>query len=146
MRSLLAPEDAQPGRSETTEERAQDGEKRRRAYPTIAVLLPAVGLRASGSASMGEVKATDLWRHGQRGWPPQFPVAQFPNPPLLLAFVGWGLAAASDGTPHEIGRVAFRVGLVVWAYGEMMRGVNWFRRLLGAGVLVWTLADLAGEP
>ncbi len=94
---------------------------------------------------MGEVKATDLWRRGQEGWPRGFPVAQFPNPPLLLAFAGWELAAVSDGTAHEIGRVAFTLGLLIWAYGETTRGVNWFRRLLGTGVLVWTLANLAGE-
>jgi hypothetical protein len=94
---------------------------------------------------MGEVTAANLWRRGQEGWPRGFPVAQFPNPPLLLAFAGWGLAAASDGTAHEIGRVAFTLGLLVWAYEETTRGANWFRRLLGAGVLVWTLANLASE-
>jgi hypothetical protein len=26
-----------------------------------------------------------------------------------------------------------------------MGGVNWFRRLLGVGVLVWLVANLAGE-
>lgn len=100
---------------------------------------------ASGSESMGKVKAADLWRRGQEGWPRRFPVAQFPNPPLLFAFAGWGLAAASDGTAHQIGRVAFTLGLIVWAYKETMGGVNWFRRLLGAAVLVWTLANLVRE-
>ncbi len=94
---------------------------------------------------MGNVKAADLWRRGQEGWPRQFPVAQFPNPPLLFAFAGWGLAAASDGTAHKIGRVAFTLSLIVWAYEETMEGVNWFRRLLGAGTLVWTIANLARE-
>ncbi len=94
---------------------------------------------------MGEVKAADLWHRGQEGWPRGFAVAQFPNPPLLLAFAGWGLAAVSDGTAHEIGRVAFTLALLVWAYGEATRGVNWFRHLLGAAVLIWTLANLASE-
>jgi hypothetical protein len=35
--------------------------------------------------------AAELWRHGQEGWPQRFPIAQFPNPPPLLAFAGWGL-------------------------------------------------------
>jgi hypothetical protein len=63
----------------------------------------------------------------------------------LVAFLGWGLAVASDGTAHEIGRVAFTLGLVVWACGEAVAGVNWFRRLLGVGALVWVLTDLLGE-
>lgn len=90
--------------------------------------------------------AAELWRRGQEGWPQRFPIAQFPNPPLLLAFAGWGLAAASSGTAHEIGLVVFTLGLAVWACGEAMGGVNWFRRLLGVGALVWIVAKLAGEP
>jgi hypothetical protein len=70
---------------------------------------------------------------------------QFPNPPLLLAFAGWGLAAVADGTPHDVGRAVFTLGLAVWAWGEAVLGVNWFRRLLGAGALVWIVATLAGE-
>jgi hypothetical protein len=33
----------------------------------------------------------------------------------------------------------------VWALEEAVRGVNWFRRLLGVGVLVWIVVSLAGE-
>jgi hypothetical protein len=94
---------------------------------------------------MTTLSAAEFWRGAQRGCPPRFPIAQFPNPPLLLAFAGWGLAAASGGTTHKIGRVAFMLGLAVWAYEEAVGGVNWFRRLLGAGALVWILAGLAGE-
>jgi hypothetical protein len=31
----------------------------------------------------------------------------------------------------------------VWAYLELTEGVNWFRHLLGAGCLVWTVLHLA---
>jgi hypothetical protein len=89
--------------------------------------------------------AAELWRRGQEGWPQRFPIAQFPNPPLLLAFAGWGCAVASSGPTHEIGRVAFTLGLAVWACGEATGGINWFRRLLGVGALVWIIAKLAGE-
>jgi hypothetical protein len=97
---------------------------------------------ASVSASMNRVTAAELWRLGQEGWPRRFPIAQFPNQPLLVAFAGWTLAIASDGTTHEIGRVVFMLGLAVWACGEATRGVNWFRRLLGLGALAWIIADL----
>jgi hypothetical protein len=33
----------------------------------------------------------------------------------------------------------------VWAWEETVSGVNWFRRLLGAGALIWVVAGLAGE-
>src|ERR1700692_3917147 len=35
---------------------------------------------------MSAVTTAELWRRGQVGWPRRFPVAQFPTPPLLLAF------------------------------------------------------------
>jgi hypothetical protein len=91
------------------------------------------------------VTTGELWRRGQLGWPRRFPIAQFPNPPLLLAVAGWGLAAASSGKAHDVGRAVFTLGLAVWAWEEMVGGVNWFRRLLGTGALVWIVASLAGE-
>jgi hypothetical protein len=91
------------------------------------------------------VTAAELWRRGQVGWPRRFPIAQFPNPPLLLALGGWGLAAMAGGTPHDVGRAVFTLGLAVWAWEEAVSGVNWFRRLLGAGALVWIVADLSGK-
>lgn len=91
------------------------------------------------------MSAAELWRRGQEGWPRGFPIAQFPNPPLLLAFAGSGLAAATDGTAHDVGRAVFTIGLGVWAWGETVDGANWFRHLLGAGALVWIVVRLAGE-
>jgi hypothetical protein len=87
---------------------------------------------------------TQLWWRGQVGWPRRFVVAQFPNPPLLIALVGSGLASAARGTPHEVGHVVFMLGLAVWALEEIVGGANWFRRLLGTGALVWIVAGLVG--
>ncbi|HXD55515.1 MAG TPA: hypothetical protein VN618_12220 [Solirubrobacteraceae bacterium] len=89
--------------------------------------------------------AAELWRRGQEGWPRRFPIAQFPNSPLLLAFAGLGVEAATDGAAHDVARIAFLLGLAVWALEEAARGVNWFRRLLGVGALIWLLVTLAGE-
>jgi hypothetical protein len=94
---------------------------------------------------MGAVTVGALWRRGQVGWPRSFPIVQFPNPPLLVAFAGWGLAAVTRGTAHDLGRSVFVVGLGVWALGEAAAGVNWFRRLVGAGALVWIVAVLVGK-
>jgi uncharacterized membrane protein len=91
------------------------------------------------------VTATELWRRGQDGWPRRFPIVQFPNAPLLLAFAGSVLAAVADGTAHDVGRAVFFVGLGIWAWEEATDGVNWFRRLLGVAALVWIVASLASE-
>ncbi len=95
--------------------------------------------------SQENVNAAALWHRGQEGWPRSHPIAQFPNAPLLVAFAGWLLAALSDGTAHDIGRAVFIVGLGVWAWEEAVDGASWFRRLLGAGALVWLVVHLAGE-
>jgi hypothetical protein len=91
------------------------------------------------------VTVAELWRRGQAGWPRSFPIAQLPNAALLLAFAGLGLAAAASDTAHDVGRAIFAIGLGVWAWQEATSGVNWFRRLLGGGALVWIVVSLAGE-
>lgn len=91
------------------------------------------------------MNAPALWRRGQEGWPRSYPIAQFPNAPLLVAFAGSLLAAVSSGGAEDIGRAVFTVGLGVWAWGEAVDGANSFRRLLGAGALVWLVVRLAGE-
>ena len=87
----------------------------------------------------------EAWRAGQEGWPRSFPLAQFPNPPLLVAGAGWVVAALSDGDVHDAGRAVFAVGLSAWACLELTEGANWARRLLGAVVLVATVVRLTGD-
>jgi hypothetical protein len=83
-----------------------------------------------------------LWQRGQHGWPERFPVAQFPNAPLIVAFGGWAVAAATDGSVHHYARATFYVGLAAWGWEELTDGVNWFRRALGAGGLVYVVAQV----
>ena len=94
---------------------------------------------------MCAVTIAELWRRAQLGWPRRFPIAQFPNPPLLLAFAAWGVAAVAEGTTHDVGRAVFTVGHGVWAWEEALGGVNWFRRLLGVGAFVWIVVGLSGK-
>jgi hypothetical protein len=76
-----------------------------------------------------------------------YTVGQFPNPPLIAAFLGlvfsWILSSGS--TAHGLARAVFYVGLSVWAWLELSDGVNGFRRLLGAGGLLFVLASLTGD-
>jgi hypothetical protein len=84
----------------------------------------------------------ELWRRGQAGWPRRFPLVQAPNPPLLAAIAGRRMASAATrgGRVHDVSRSLFTLGFTVWAWEEMTRGANWFRRLLGAAALLWVLA------
>lgn len=84
----------------------------------------------------------ELWRRGQRGWPASFPLAQFPNAPLLVAAGGWAVAAATDDQVHAYARAVFYAGLTAWAWEELTDGANWFRRSLGAAGLVYVVAKV----
>ena len=67
-------------------------------------------------------------------------IAQFPNAALLVWLGATVLQLVWD--PRVAGHDALRWvstgALVVWAGDEVVRGVNPFRRMLGAGVLIWT--------
>ena len=84
----------------------------------------------------------DRWRRAQRGWPASFPLVQFPNPPLLIALAGWLVAALTYGPVHPYARAVFYAGLTAWAWEELVRGVNWPRRSLGAAALVYIVLTL----
>jgi hypothetical protein len=97
------------------------------------------------NANISDMRTVELWRRGQAGWPPRFPIAQLPNPPLLVALAGWGLSATTDGPAHRAGRVLLIAGIAVWASLEVSDGANWFRRGLGVAGLVWVAVRVAGE-
>jgi hypothetical protein len=65
--------------------------------------------------------------------PRRFPIAQFPNRPMLLAMAAAALAARADGATAEGAALVSRLALLVWAFEEIVSGANWFRRLLGVG-------------
>jgi hypothetical protein len=84
----------------------------------------------------------DRWRCAQRGWPASFPLAQFPNAPLLVALGGWLVAALTHGSLHSYARAAFYAALAAWAWGELAGGANWVRRALGAAGLVYVVVKV----
>ncbi|MEO8898910.1 MAG: hypothetical protein ABI352_09040 [Candidatus Dormibacter sp.] len=65
-------------------------------------------------------------------------IVQLPNVPLAVFLVVWVLRriAHPSGALDTALAVVGTLGLVVWAGDEVLRGVNPFRRLLGAAVLV----------
>lgn len=71
-------------------------------------------------------------------------VAQWPNPALWVwiaaSLLSWTGALATHGVAlTDVGRGA----LIVWGLDELARGVNPFRRVLGAVVLTVQVASLA---
>ena len=87
----------------------------------------------------------EMWDRGQRGWPKDAPIAQFPNAPLLTAIGGWLVGHFTSGTVHDVASALFYVGLSCFAWWEVTDGVNTGRRVMGAAVLLFVVVSLAGR-
>jgi hypothetical protein len=88
-----------------------------------------------------------LWqgfgRLTQLGWPARFPVVQFPNVPLIVAFLAGAAAARTHDPGHVYLASISYLAMGIWAYLELVYGVNWFRHLLGLGYAISTAVHLA---
>ena len=73
-------------------------------------------------------------------------IAQFPNWPLFAIAATWVVRwLSSDGSVvTDIATVAAAGLWLYWGADELIRGVNPWRRLLGAGVIAWQLVGLFG--
>jgi hypothetical protein len=85
-----------------------------------------------------------LWRRLQRGWPASYPLVQFPNAPLLVAIAGSLAARLLSGDAADLATAVSRIGVVIWAYLELVRGDNAVRRVFGAAGLVWMAVQISG--
>ncbi len=87
------------------------------------------------------------WRGFQRltrlSFPRSYPIVQFPNAPLILAFVSGLVAHHSHGREHSDAQALSYLSMAVWAYLELFHGVNAFRRLLGLAYTLTTAMALA---
>jgi hypothetical protein len=68
-------------------------------------------------------------------------IAQFPNWPLFAIAFGWlVLLVTDDGSAaHDTTRVVVTGLWLFWGADEVIRGVNPWRRVLGALVIAWQL-------
>ena len=83
-----------------------------------------------------------LFRNRQTG---EITVAQAPNAALVVFLVTTAVNLIFDpaGTIGTAVKLASRGALAIWAADEILRGVNPFRRILGAIVLAGIVASLA---
>jgi hypothetical protein len=49
----------------------------------------------------------------------------------------------TDGSAHAYARAVFYAGLSAWAWEELVGGVNWVRRAIGAAGLGYVVARVA---
>ena len=79
----------------------------------------------------------------QLSFPRSYPIVQFPNAPLILAFTSGLLAHHSHGREHAYAQAVSYLAMAIWAYLELFHGVNAFRRLLGLAYTISTAVHLA---
>jgi len=72
-----------------------------------------------------------------------FPIVQFPNLPLIVAFLAGEAAVLLHGDAHFYARSVSYLGMTIWAYEELVHGVNWFRHLLGLAYAVIMVVRVA---
>jgi hypothetical protein len=77
------------------------------------------------------------------GFPRRFPIVQFPNLPLIVAFVAGEAALSLHGDAHFYARSVSYLGMTVWAYEELVHGVNWFRHTLGLAYVIIMVVRVA---
>ena len=87
-------------------------------------------------------RARRFWAQGQRGWPERYPLAQFPNAPLLVALGGGLVATRTSGSTQTASGATFYAALLVWAWEELTGGVNLVRRAVGASGLAYIAVQL----
>lgn len=65
-------------------------------------------------------------------------ITEKPNAPIIIWFVALilSLVLPQGNTWQEVSLVVATVSLVLWAVLELVSGVNIFRRVLGASVLI----------
>lgn len=88
---------------------------------------------------------TRAWRRGQEGWPAAYPVMQFPNAPLLVALAASVLGRVCGDAARPYFDATFALLAAVWAYLELTAGSNAFRRVLGAGFLVYLVVRVGSR-
>lgn len=76
-------------------------------------------------------------------WPQRYPVAQFPNPPLIIGLVALGLRYLASGAWADVLGAVGYVFVAIWAYLEVTAGVNAFRRVLGVAGLAYVVFAVA---
>ncbi|MFZ0378969.1 MAG: hypothetical protein WCD11_06230 [Solirubrobacteraceae bacterium] len=92
---------------------------------------------------MDRTEALAGYRRVRGFGPRRFPVVQFPNNALIVAFVAGQVAAMVHGAGRFDVRAVSYLAITIWAYEELAHGVNWFRHLLGLAYIVSTGAHLA---
>lgn len=88
-----------------------------------------------------------VWQAYQRltalSFPRRFPIVQFPNLLLIVAFAAGWASRFLHGRAHSYAVAVSYLAMTIWAYEELVHGVNWFRHLLGLVFVILLIMRVA---
>ena len=76
-------------------------------------------------------------------------IIQRPNTSLTILLLAGVVGRFATGMLYTLSEAIFIMAGTVWSYGEVTKGVNWFRKLMGLVVLVFIFLRLMrffGQP
>jgi hypothetical protein len=117
------------------------------ALPLHATALPPAPDSGSTPPRLASLRSTLAQIRGL-SFPRRFPIVQFPNLPLIVAFLAGEAARMVSAAEQPYLRSISYLAMTIWAYQELIDGVNWFRRLLGftyAVVIVMRVVHAIGH-
>jgi hypothetical protein len=115
--------------------------------PPVGSATLASATRAKATAGGKRQPLRSGWAQFKRltqiGLPRRFPIVQFPNAPLILAFLAGVIGSHMHGAARSYATAAAYLAMTVWSYEELARGANWFRRLLGFAYVIILIMRVA---
>ncbi len=97
--------------------------------------------------SMIKERLLSVWLAYQRltefSFPRRFPIVQFPNLLLIVAFLAGEAGKFLDGSANSYAASVSYLAMTIWAFEELVYGVNWFRRLLGLAFVILLIVRVA---
>jgi hypothetical protein len=92
-------------------------------------------------------RVLSLWlgyKHlSELSFPRRFPIVQFPNLPLIVALLAGAAGKFLNGSAHFYAASVSYLATTIWAYEELVSGVNWFRRVLGLAFVILLIVGVA---
>ena len=68
---------------------------------------------------------------------------RLPRLPLIVAFLAGEAGKFAGGSAYSYAASVSYLAMTIWAYEELVHGVNWFRRLLGLAYLILLIVRVA---
>jgi uncharacterized membrane protein len=89
-----------------------------------------------------QIKIEEIWDKFWRDKNGHFVIWQLPNAPLIAWAILTVISLFYNGTTANVFSWLGTSALVIWSILEILKGVNYFRRVLGLVILVFSILSI----